>query len=181
MKHLLSAGFTEGVDYAGYDVRRVEGHDVASAQVCQELCALEPKCAFFSYKTSTKDCYLKSSAAPVGRTADADVISGPRACSQAASDDLQNDSSDLPEKSCAEGSVEYRGRDVAVNRNVRSAAYCQQLCESNTACFFWTWDKNRQTCYQKDEHAVDFRVTGRQTLGKVSGAKDCLPTNPGKA
>lgn len=171
--------FSHGVDYVGYDVSRVEGHDVASAQMCQELCVLEPRCAFFSYKISTRDCYLKSSAAFGSHNEDDDVISGPKVCPQGAGDDSQSGSLDLPEKSCAEGSVEYRSRDVAVNRNVRSAAYCQQLCQSNTACFFWTWDKNRHTCYQKDEHAADFRVTGRQTIGKVSGAKDCLPINPG--
>lgn len=172
--------FSEGVDYVGYDINRVEGKDVPSPQACQELCLLEPRCAFFSYKISTKDCYLKSAAASIGRTADSDVTSGPRECPQGgAGDDSDSVLSDTPEKSCVEGSVEYRGHDVAAMRNVRSAPYCQQLCASNGACFYWTWDKNRQICYLKDDFAADFRVTGRQTVGKVSGAKHCLPINPG--
>lgn len=165
----------------GYDINRVEGKEVPSPQACQELCIMEPRCAFFSYKISTKDCYLKSAAAPIGRTADSDVTSGPRECSQGPpNDDSEPPLEDTPEKSCAEGSVEYRGHDVASMRNVRSAPYCQQLCASNNACFYWTWDKSRQTCFLKDEYAIDFRVTGRQTVGKVSGAKYCLPINPGR-
>lgn len=179
------ACFSEGVDYVGYDVNRVEGKAVPSAQACQELCSAEPRCAFFSYKISTKDCYMKSLAAPIGRSVDEDVISGPRVCSQGDGDNSQPDVTqlpelpELPEQTCAEGAVEFRGHDIAVMRNVRSAPHCQQLCVSNNTCFYWTWDKNRQTCYLKDQHAGDFRVTGRQTLGKVSGARDCLPINPG--
>lgn len=194
------------MDFVGYDLNRIEGQDIASAQACQELCAIEPECAFFSYKISNKGCYLKSAAAPLGRTPDADVISGPEECSKVnlrpngegskpgdghTNGDTESGAEpikpeepttkpEIPDKSCAAGGVEYRGHDVAVTRNARSAAYCQQLCASSTSCFFWTWDKNKQICYQKDEYAAEFRVSGRHTLGTVSGAKDCLPINPGK-
>lgn len=171
--------FLEGVDYVGFDVKKIEGENVPSAQACQELCALEPQCAFFSYKASVKDCYLKSSAAPVGRTADADVTSGPQVCPQTSNDPELPGLPDLPEESCVEGSVEYRGRDVAVMQNVRSASYCQQACVSSVACFFWTWDRTKNTCYLKDERAPEHRYKSRQTVGKVSGAKDCVPVNPG--
>ncbi|OEH76523.1 PAN domain-containing protein [Cyclospora cayetanensis] len=172
--------FSEGVDYLGYDLTRIEGQEVASAAACQALCVAEPKCAFFSYKISSKDCYLKTAAAPMGRAVDANVISGPRDCSQVSTaDEAPGDAYDLPSGNCAEGSTEYRGRDIDVRKNVRSAAFCQQLCAANTACFHWTWDRNRHICYQKDEFATEFRSTGRHTLGKVSGAKDCIPLNPG--
>lgn len=171
--HAENICFVEGVDYVGYDVSRIEGQDVASAQACQELCMLEPKCAFFSYKASTKNCYLKSSSAPVGRTVDADVTSGPRTCSE------DSFNPNLPSKSCAEGSVEYKGRDVAVMKSIRSASHCQQLCAANNACYYWTWDKTKNTCYQKDSHAIEFRQSNLYTIGKVSGAKDCYPVNPG--
>lgn len=165
--------FSVGVDYAGYDISSVEDKDVASAKACQELCAREPQCAFFSYKTSTKGCYLKTSSAPFGSTDNSDVISGPRECPEE-QDDLEVP--DLPQESCAESSVEFRGPDISVTRNVRSAAYCQQLCASNDDCFYWTFDSNKQTCSQKD---TGVRTSGRQTLGKVSGEKDCIPINPG--
>ncbi|KAL8437284.1 hypothetical protein ACSSS7_001047 [Eimeria intestinalis] len=208
--------FSENTDYVGYDLKRIEGAEVASAKACQELCLAEPKCAFFSYKKSNKGCYLKSAAAPLGRALDEDVVSGPRACSahqgggeggekpeepkpevpnvpQApnvpeapnepqppnAPEEETNDFPDVPERSCAEGSVEYRGHDVAVTRNVRSVAYCQHLCALNCDCFHWTYDNTRNICYQKDEYAAEFRMSNSTTLGKVSGAKECLPVNPG--
>ncbi|KAL8449714.1 hypothetical protein Emed_002969 [Eimeria media] len=194
--------FSENTDYVGYDLKRIEGADVASAKACQELCIAEPQCAFFSYKKSNKGCYLKSAAAPVGKTIDEDVVSGPRECSAdqgageggndqseqpkpdapsvpEAPDNEINDFPDSPERSCAKGSVEYRGHDVAVTKNVRSVAYCQRLCSSNYACFFWTYDNTRQICYQKDEYASEFRMSDSTTLGKVSGAKDCIPVTPG--
>ncbi|KAL8452812.1 hypothetical protein Emag_002185 [Eimeria magna] len=198
---IACAGFSENTDYVGYDLKRIEGAEVASAKACQELCVAEPQCAFFSYKKSNKGCYLKSAAAPVGRTLDEDVVSGPRVCSadQGAGeggdqpeepkpdvpnvpdvpDDEGNEFPDTPERSCAEGSVEYRGHDVSVTKNVRSVAYCQHLCSSNSACFYWTFDNTRQICYQKDEYAAEFRMSDSTTLGKVSGAKDCLPVTPG--
>lgn len=186
--------FSEGTDYVGYDLKRIEGEEVASAKACQERCVAEPQCAFFSYKKSTQGCYLKSAAAPVGRSLDEDVISGPRVCSASqgadgdeqpeerkpdAPDDEMSGFPDFPERGCAEGSVEYRGHDVSVTRNIRSVAYCQYLCGSNSACFYWTFDNTRQICYQKDEYAAEARMSDSSTLGKVSGSKDCLPVYPG--
>ncbi|KAL8429715.1 hypothetical protein Efla_001150 [Eimeria flavescens] len=190
--------FADGVDYVGYDLKRIEGAELGSAEACQALCQQQAQCAFFSYKKSIQGCYLKSAAAPIGRTVDADVISGPRVCSGQPenvpleegspsegdqpngpnSDQPSEELPEMPEKTCVEASVEYRGHDLLVTRNAKSAAYCQHLCASNSACFFWTWDKTRKTCSLKDQFAPDSRYSSKQTLSKVSGAKDCIPVYP---
>lgn len=180
--------YSEGVDYVGYDLQRIEGQNIPSAQACQDLCVQDPQCAFFSYKRTSRCCYLKHSGAVGGRSIDEDVVSGPRVCPGGNADDQKE--SNLPESRnsnepaspghyCAEGSVEYKGKDVEVKKNIRTASHCQQLCYTNNKCFFWTWDKNKNTCNLKGSDAADTKVSGRYTLGKVSGAKDCLPINTG--
>lgn len=183
--------YSEGVDYVGYDLQRIEGQGVQSPQACQALCVQNPQCAFFSYKQANRACYLKHSGAAGGRSVDPDVISGPRVCPDNSDDDDNRRNADgskvtegtnapaLPGHYCAEGSVEYKGKDVELKKNIRSASHCQQLCYANNSCFFWTWDKNKFTCNLKGSEAADNKVAGRHTIGKVSGAKDCLPINTG--
>ena len=53
---------------------------------------------------------------------------------------------------------------------VRSAAECQEMCELNTACYFFTFHIVKGTCSLKDEKALEARES---SYGYISGPKSC--------
>lgn len=178
--------FEYGYDYTGYDVAKYENQLVSTAEECQSLCYANPKCAFFSWKMSTLACYLKTSEAPMGRTLDASLVSGPSACrnkpSRPSPPSINPDSGDSDQPTaqrCSLSSTEYKGNDVQVVPEVRSAPACQALCRKSSVCFFWTWDLDEKTCSLKDESAKDTQFSDKTTLRKASGAKTCIPTTAG--
>lgn len=178
--------FDYGYDYNGYDIAKLEHELVSTAEECQSFCYTNPKCAFFSWKMSTLACYLKTSEAPMGRTVDSKIISGPSACRNMhppASPPLTNPDAVDPDQTttppCSLASTEYKGHDVQVVQAIHSAPACQALCRNSPQCFFWTWDIENKTCSLKAESAKDSQVSDKTTLRKASGAKNCIPTTEG--
>ena len=52
----------------------------ASSNECQQLCRLTKRCAFFTYKLSSRLCWLKTTDS--GRRSQKGAISGPKVCQQ---------------------------------------------------------------------------------------------------
>ena len=89
---------------------------------------------------------------------------------------------DMPPPDCYLEGIAYSGDPVRGIKgfhikNVMSAQDCQEECNNDADCYFWTWNspsvkkKNHNTCWLKAG-----RGQIRNVYGKVSGPKNC----PGK-
>ena len=68
-------------------------------------------------------------------------------------------------------------------KNIKSATECQQKCQENSDCLFFTWNsgtgggswntKMKNTCWLKKEKDEVEKDCGRNCAGRVSGPKDC--------
>ncbi|CBZ54549.1 hypothetical protein NCLIV_049780 [Neospora caninum Liverpool] len=155
----------DNVDYAGYDVQKIESGDVASAKACQARCEQLPECAFWTWVSYTQNCYLKNYFALIGRDvgpAAAGMISGPKRCAA------------VPQ-ACHEYNVDYLGHDVKKleSGQVFSADSCRALCQADPSCHYWTWVRKTNNCYLKDQYAPLGRVQDSTTVGMVSGSRRC--------
>ena len=68
-------------------------------------------------------------------------------------------------------SIDYLGNDISDGHYVStsSAAGCQQECQTNSACNFWTWDPSYHTaCWMK---TAKTQTASNSAL--VSGPKYC--------
>lgn len=65
----------ENIDYNGNDILNTKADD---SQLCAKHCLDNQKCSFWTYRPSTRDCWLKHSKA--GRMKHMDRISGNKAC-----------------------------------------------------------------------------------------------------
>lgn len=172
--------FDYGYDYTGYDVAKVEQQVVSTVSECQSLCYMHQKCAFFSWKSATKACYLKTSEAPMGRFKDSEVISGPAACQGTSP---PSPPSELPNRlvgdstNCSLSGSEYKAHNAKVVQGVSSAPACQVLCRNSVECYYWTWGIESKICSLKDELAEKALVSDKTTLRMVSGEKRCIPTS----
>ncbi|CDJ43801.1 PAN domain-containing protein, putative, partial [Eimeria tenella] len=178
-----SSCFEVGVDYPGHDVEKVEGRLVMNPLDCQRLCAGRPDCAFFSWKFSTRACYLKASAAPLARREDPDVTSGPRACRgpsggppSAADYPAAFDPRGAPPP-CVQPATDYRGAPLKTLR-ARSAAACFMHCRGLQQCGLWTWSSSSHLCSLRAFPDPALKVQGQHTLDKVSATRDCVPVLP---
>ena len=61
------------------------------------------------------------------------------------------------------------GNDVESFKNMEDAAECQQLCQSNDECYYWTLNRYRK-CFLKNANALSSLSTGS---GFTSGPKIC--------
>ncbi|PFH35770.1 PAN domain-containing protein [Besnoitia besnoiti] len=159
--------FEGNVDYAGYDVEKVESGQVTSATACQQLCMTLPQCYYFTWVSSENNCYLKGSGAIQGRRsnyATVGMVSGPKVCHS------------NPPGACYELNVDYYGHDVQKieTGQVTTATMCHELCRGKEGCFHWTWVKQTQSCYLKGPYALQGRVHDSTKIGMVSGPKTCI-------
>ena len=68
-------------------------------------------------------------------------------------------------------------------KNIESATECQQKCQENPDCLFFTWNsgtgggswntKMKNTCWLKKEKDEVEKDCGIRCTGRVSGPKDC--------
>ncbi|PHJ21681.1 pan domain protein [Cystoisospora suis] len=161
--------FENNVDYAGYDVAKLECGNVATARACQLICRRRRDCFYFSWVRETKNCYLKSASALNGRRSDSTttgIVSGPRDCGA--------NSAQIP-TSCLEIGVDYTGYDVdkLEKGNVPTARDCQLMCRRREDCFYFSWVSEAKNCYLKSASALNGRKADQSTRGVISGSKDC--------
>ncbi|PFH35764.1 PAN domain-containing protein [Besnoitia besnoiti] len=164
--------FEDSVDYTGYDVEKIETGRVTTPTMCQTLCQQRNLCRFWSWVSPTKNCYLKSQFALMGRrddTSTAGIVSGPKYCTP-------------PPEDCHEYGYDYVGHDVTkiVTGSVKSPNTCETLCERDADCFYWTWDRRTDNCYLKDQYAPQGRIQGPQTLSLISGSLGFSATFKGR-
>ncbi|KAF4640288.1 PAN domain-containing protein [Toxoplasma gondii] len=156
-----------GVDYYGYDIEKLETGEVTTPSACQALCKNRAGCYYWTWVQTTQSCYLKNPYALQGWMRDSttmDKISGAKDCVPVPA-------------TCHELDVDYRGFDIQKieTNSVASYADCQQLCEANVQCFYWTWVSQKKNCYLKNQGALLGRTQDAATAGLVSGPKTCTP------
>ena len=61
----------------------------------------------------------------------------------------------------------------SLKKNVQSAEKCQQKCQENPECMFFTWNSDKNQCILKSEKRNVRSNCGKQCEGKVSGPKNC--------
>lgn len=98
---------------------------------------------------------------------------------------IRQEGRSLKDDHCFRKNWDYEGNDiksifVEASIWVKSAAECQQLCQQENLCFYWTWvskgkgaDAAGQLgnfCYLKNNQATE---KGRTLTGFISGPKDC--------
>ncbi|CBZ54555.1 hypothetical protein NCLIV_049840 [Neospora caninum Liverpool] len=153
--------FEDSVDYTGYDLEKVETGKITTPVMCQTLCQQRELCRYWSWVSPTKNCYLKSQFALMGRRDDAStsgIVSGPQYCASSPTE-------------CHEYGYDYSGHDVTkiVTGSVKSPNTCETLCEHEPDCFYWTWDRQANNCYLKDQYAPHGRIQSSQTVSLISG------------
>jgi len=95
---------------------------------------------------------------------------------------------------CLEEGTHYVGGDIKEPakkyrlKNIESATECQQKCQENPDCLFFTWNsgtaggswntKMKNTCWLKKEKDEVLKDCGIRCAGRVSGPKDCFPSDP---
>ena len=90
---------------------------------------------------------------------------------------------------CLEENTHFKGGAIQTPgiryrlKNVLSAVECQQKCQQNPECLFFTWNSGtgpgrwnqrmKNTCWLKKSKVNVMRDCGRSCTGRVSGPKDC--------
>merc|ERR1712080_7575 len=73
-----------------------------------------------------------------------------------------------PQYSCPEIEVDFGGYDIDSNHNIKSWHDCGTMCEIQSSCSFWTWNKRTKVCYLKSsDHGLHHAPDG------ISGVKGC--------
>jgi len=77
---------------------------------------------------------------------------------------------------CLKENTRYMGANIPkkyLKKNVGSAEDCQQECQENSECLFFTWNQDKNQCTLKKEKGKAKTNCGKQCTGKVSGPKNC--------
>ncbi|PHJ22532.1 microneme protein [Cystoisospora suis] len=151
--------YEANTDYNGYDVIKIEDGSVPTPQKCHSACLASPRCSYWTFIPSTRNCSLKSHYAPRGKVAHREAISGPRQCAP------PHDST-----GCYEENTDFLGYDLQVANGVGSATQCHATCRVSSECKFWTWVPTTRSCNLKSEYAPLGRV---YAPGIVSGPRSC--------
>jgi len=156
---LTEACYDLDTDYYGSDIGAE--FDVASAKECQNICAGNPDCKFFTYITTKSDrtdihnkCHLKSDS--TGETEAIGMISGPSEC-------------------CFDYDTDYFGSDIAAELDVDSAEDCQNICADNPDCKYFTYitaESDRTDIHNKC-HLKSDAAGETEAVGMVSGPVTC--------
>eukprot|EP00756_Hemistasia_phaeocysticola_P019122 Hpha_TRINITY_DN15640_c8_g1::TRINITY_DN15640_c8_g1_i2::g.97857::m.97857 len=136
----------EGVTYQGGTLQRTE--DVASSEMCLQLCSSHPECKTFVYDVE-RVCWLKAAtaesvAAAAGRIA--------LACTRRTEVPPSRIKGGVLSYHCSVDSL-YTGGDIAVFANVPSAPACQARCSDEPECSVAVRTP-QGTCYLKSRNAA---------------------------
>eukprot|EP01065_Artemidia_motanka_P009687 TRINITY_DN14_c0_g1_i3.p1 TRINITY_DN14_c0_g1~~TRINITY_DN14_c0_g1_i3.p1 ORF type:complete len:4527 (+),score=1373.83 TRINITY_DN14_c0_g1_i3:154-13734(+) len=136
------------ITYQGGTLQRAE--DVASSEVCQEMCSSEPECRTFVYDVD-KVCWLKSAAAEAVTGTGGQIV---MACTrQGDGERVGSRASSSTEKfHCSEGAV-YIGGDIFVHTNVVTLAECEAKCAQHPDCAVAVHTA-RGSCFMKSSAAT---------------------------
>nr|PIM00218.1 PAN/Apple domain-containing protein [Toxoplasma gondii COUG] len=154
------------VEYVDHTNLAIEGGHVHSPSSCQDLCQRYQDCYFWTWNSVKKDCYLKNSTALFSRQKNYDTrnkISGPKWCM-------------MPHPlRCYEVDVSYEGYDIIKNplTNIRSVLDCHRACVELEDCRYWTWTADSMECQLKSANALRAWRRSFDTIGKISGMKNC--------
>nr|CEL69262.1 TPA: PAN domain-containing protein [Neospora caninum Liverpool] len=162
--------YENNTDYRGSDVEKVETGSVSSFLSCQELCAEHPQCFFWTWDAANKNCYLKAEAAAASRVTGSSavgLVSGPKSCLSSAPS--------VPV--CFRLDTDYFGYDIVKveDGSIAGPNACQIACQETAGCQYWTFVSQTSACYLKDSRALLGYKHGADTVGMISGPRDCLP------
>ena len=80
-------------------------------------------------------------------------------------------------ESCFEENIVYFDNDLETKLDAEDHFECQQLCQVNEKCEFWTWQTSKKKCYLKDKknpQPRDERISGPKECPKIdSTIKQC--------
>ncbi|CEL96886.1 unnamed protein product [Vitrella brassicaformis CCMP3155] len=123
--------FEGGVQFKG---RIIATHDrVASTIACQELCAKNPRCHFFTYRAqkAKSNCALKAGKRATKRKEGMAIVSGPASCYD----------------TCYETGVDYSTKPLDDKpRTTDDAPGCQERCRQTPGCRVFAWDPHTRAC-----------------------------------
>jgi hypothetical protein len=74
---------------------------------------------------------------------------------------------------CLDEKVSFQGNDIS-DQQTSSEFSCQQKCQENALCKFWTWSSENKKCFLQDQNALHERKVDSDY---ISGT----PTCPGKS
>ena len=75
-------------------------------------------------------------------------------------------------ESCFETDTDFYGYDIVNKYGINDQKECQEYCQNNTLCNFWTYQPSSTGCFLKTADS------GRATsLGLMSGPKFCSKLN----
>lgn len=138
------------------------GHDLVVTQSngfneCSRQCFGLPGCTHFSFTSTTRTCYLKSSkyfSAP-----SSDTFSAPRGCG----------STTPTETSCLRSGVLYYGSALE-SFDTDNVEQCEAACRQRHGCLFFTFD---QSHYGHLCVLLSSRAGERRAHGVISGSLNC--------
>ncbi|OEH77637.1 PAN domain-containing protein [Cyclospora cayetanensis] len=125
----------EQADYVGYDLEAIEDGSVLSAVACRTICRHTEGCEFWTWVKATKNCYLKTEDALLGKTNGLSSIgrfSGPREC--------------FMQYGCLEPNTAYLSPTSTQVKNVTGFKDCESRCKQSTDCSHWTFLPTTMTC-----------------------------------
>ncbi|AAV50752.1 putative PAN domain-containing protein [Acanthamoeba castellanii mimivirus] len=117
--------------------------NVKNAQDCQNLCTQNPDCYFYNYVGLFDGCSLMQG------TVDNNVMTGFA---------IRGSEDGCPK--WARYNTSIQGFNTGNPSNVESEEKCQQLCQQNSSCDWYTYDIGKKTCTLNK--AIDFNTS---TLG----------------
>ncbi|CBZ50125.1 putative PAN domain containing protein [Neospora caninum Liverpool] len=172
--------FKRGVDFYGFDVKKLEAGEIHTAGECAEHCKFVDTCYYWTFNQARRWCYLKNAYAPEGlhsdSTATKDLISGLKNCNVLPDP--------YPSEPCYLVGVDILTAKTGYTRVITSsssALQCHAECVMDPYCFYWTYKSYQRFCVLKGRDLVDV-TSGQQaanqgetstTDGLISGAKRC--------
>ncbi|PFH35386.1 hypothetical protein BESB_062730 [Besnoitia besnoiti] len=163
--------YKQGVDFFGFDVKKVETGEINSPGECAEHCKFDDECYYWTFNPVRSWCYLKGVDAPQGVYSDPPatrhLISGLKNCDTLADP--------YPSEPC------YRvGMDIVTTGyehsipHSTSALQCHAECTVEPFCFYWTFDSRQSICHLKGQGlVVAAQDSTRSSDALIAGAKRC--------
>ncbi|PHJ23789.1 microneme protein, partial [Cystoisospora suis] len=160
------------VDYYGYDIKKVEDGSVSSFAECQSICHSLMDCKHWTWISESKNCYLKSEYATLGRIYAPGVYPPhPPVCPPDRPCPTTTTTTELPPapEECLQH-TEFTVKSIRL-RWTSDVLSCQLICKELPECEFFTYYYISHICALKDKTAGS---TGRPNRTAVSGHRDCV-------
>ncbi|PHJ25014.1 microneme protein mic4 [Cystoisospora suis] len=185
--------FASGVEYGEGGLLDVSTMSTTVPADCQALCAAEPRCRAFTWKTQTKSCeFYGQGFSKNKKVGVAGAVSGPQEfCDKggdlyrteeqdaaglledAVVDELPNATYPSSVHACIHPGIGSAAPDIAEPRKVEDFDSCAKSCRDTQGCVHYTFNEETFLCALKSGRPV-FTTSSREQTGSRSCDTSCF-------